>query len=222
MIPWPYPGGPETTANGLLLFSALFAVTYGLMLERPAHWRRTAAKLASVLLLVVIAVERGGPGLLIAALVLSAAGDAFLAYRGERAFLGGLASFLAAHLAFVALFATADSGAMLPLAVAVGVIAAMAAFVAVMGWLIVPAAGRALRLPVVAYMAAILAMGVAAALNADLVVLAGAILFIASDAALGAGRFVIAADHRLLPAVHLFVWGAYWLAQATILIGMTG
>lgn len=222
MIPWPFPGGVETTANGLLMFSALFAAAYALMLERPAQWRRTAAKVGSVLLLVAIAVERDGPGLLAAALVLSAAGDAFLAYKDERAFLGGLASFLVAHLVYVALFATMGGGAALPAAFAAGAVVAMAAFVAVMGWLIVPAVGRALRLPVVGYMAAIFAMGAAAAFNANPVVLAGVVLFMASDAALGAARFVVAADHRALPALHLFVWIAYWLAQATILVGMTG
>ncbi len=221
MMIWPYPGGLESTANGLLLFSALFALLYALMLERPPHWRRTAAKVLAVLLLLVAAIERDGPWLLVAALAFGAAGDGFLAYDGDRAFLGGLASFLAAHIAYVALFVTSEAGVRLPLAGGIAVIVLLVGFVAVMGRILLPAADRALRVPVVFYMAAIFAMGAAAALYAHPVVLAGALLFVASDAALGTGRFVLAADHRLQRPLQLFVWGSYWLAQTVILTGMT-
>ena len=50
----------------------------------------------------MLAVVENGPLLLFAALALSAVGDAFLSREGDRAFLGGLASFLAAHLAYIA------------------------------------------------------------------------------------------------------------------------
>ena len=49
--------------------------------------------------------------LLVAALVLSAAGDAFWSREGERALLGGLAAFFAAHIAYVVLFLRMGDGA---------------------------------------------------------------------------------------------------------------
>ena len=86
----PFPGGLSAPANGLVLFSAIAAILYGLMLYRPVSWRRTAAKTLAVFLLALAAWERDGPLLLVAALLLGALGDAFLAHDGERAFLGGL------------------------------------------------------------------------------------------------------------------------------------
>ncbi|TIS81761.1 MAG: lysoplasmalogenase, partial [Mesorhizobium sp.] len=71
---------------------------------------RSAAKTLAVALLAALAVMQGSPPLLVAALALSAAGDAFLSQDGEKAFLAGLASFLAAHVAYVALFLNAGGG----------------------------------------------------------------------------------------------------------------
>ncbi|TIP55997.1 lysoplasmalogenase family protein, partial [Mesorhizobium sp.] len=53
---------------------------------------------------------QGGPWLLIAALALSAIGDALLSRDGEKAFVGGLAGFLAAHGLYIALFVRAGDG----------------------------------------------------------------------------------------------------------------
>ena len=63
-------------------------------------------KTLAVGLLAVLVVVEDGPLLLVAALALSAVGDAFLSRDGDKAFLGGLASFLAAHLVYIALFLT--------------------------------------------------------------------------------------------------------------------
>ena len=71
-------------------------------------------KTLAVALLAVLVVVESGPLLLFAALALSAAGDAFLSREDDRAFLAGLASFLAAHLAYIALLhdrAAAPAGA---------------------------------------------------------------------------------------------------------------
>ena len=81
-----------------------------MMLYMAPSWRRTIAKTLAVSLLGVVAMLAGGPVLLVIALLLSAAGDAFLAHTGERAFLAGLASFLAAHIGYVLLFAGTGDG----------------------------------------------------------------------------------------------------------------
>src|SRR5918994_1958522 len=106
----PFAGGIEATANATLLFSLAAAVVYGLILNTRETLLRSAVKTLAVALLAALAAIQGGPLLLIAALALSALGDAFLSRDGDKAFLGGLASFLAAHLAYIALFWLAGAG----------------------------------------------------------------------------------------------------------------
>ena len=171
----------------------------------------------AVTLLAVLAFIAGGPVLLIVALGLSALGDAFLAHDGERAFLGGLASFLAAHIAYVALFVgLAGSGAgmpqLTPLTAAIG----LAALVA--GAVLVSRAG-ALKLPVAFYVAAIAAMGVTAAPYGG-AILAGALAFMASDTLLGTETFVLTRDHPARAATSPAVWVLYYLGQAAITLGV--
>lgn len=217
----PFAGGIDSLSNGTLLFAAAAAFFYLLVQARPPSWRRTLAKAGSVALLALLAIIEGGPWLLVAALLLSAAGDAFLAQEGEKPFLGGLASFLAAHLAYVALFWTHGGGIEILLAqpwrLALPAVALLAT--AVLLRRLLPAVGAPLRLPVTAYVAAILAMMAAAATVPAPIVVLGAALFVASDAILAVERFLLApaSPHRAWagPAV----WVLYWLAQAAITLG---
>ncbi len=125
---------------------------------------RSAAKTLAVAMLAVLAFMQGGPLLLVAALALSAVGDAFLSRDGEKAFLGGLASFLAAHILYVPLFLRSGGG----LGAARHRVMARrdrAGHGGLRGrhagalWRRV---GPTLRLPIAVYVAAILAMGVSA------------------------------------------------------------
>lgn len=217
----PFPGGVDSIANGTLLFSAGAAFFYLLVQHRPPSWRRTVVKAGSVALLALLAAMQGGPALLVAALLLGAAGDAFLAHEGEKPFLGGLWSFLLAHLAYVALFAVAGSGAEIlsvqPWRLALPLFATLAALVLLRRLL--PAAGPALRLPVAVYVVAIVAMMWASATVPAPIVMLGAALFAASDTILAVEKFLFApaSPHRAWagPAV----WALYWLAQATITLG---
>lgn len=106
----PFAGGIEANANATLLFSFAAAVIYAFALDMPPRLARSAAKTLAVAFLAVLAAMQGGPVLLVAALALSAAGDAFLSRDGEKAFLAGLASFLAAHVAYVVLFLDIGGG----------------------------------------------------------------------------------------------------------------
>ncbi|RUW86495.1 lysoplasmalogenase, partial [Mesorhizobium sp. M8A.F.Ca.ET.023.01.1.1] len=100
----PFAGGIDANANATLIFSMVAAVIYAFTSGMPPTLARSAAKTLSVAMLAALAAMQGGPLLLVAALALSAIGDAFLSRDGERAFLGGLASFLVAHIVYVALF----------------------------------------------------------------------------------------------------------------------
>ncbi|MBX9453769.1 MAG: lysoplasmalogenase [Mesorhizobium sp.] len=215
----PFAGGPESLSNGTLLLSAVAAFLYLLMLHRPPSWRRTVVKTGSVALLAVLAQVEGGPLLLVAALALSAIGDAFLAQDGEKAFLGGLASFLVAHLAYVALFAASRRGDGNPRR------AAMAAGIAGgrSPWPLCrccagccPRRDRICALPVAAYAAAILAMMWSSATVAAPLVMVGAAMFVVSDAILATAKFLFAPVSRHHAWAAPSVWMLYYLAQVAI------
>ena len=217
----PFPGGIEANANATLLFSFVAAVIYAFALDMPPKWSRTAAKTAAVAFLTVLAAMQGGPLLFVAALALSAIGDAFLSRDGEKAFLGGLASFLAAHIVYVVLFLKAGGGLDLLSAESWrGAIAlAMAAFVIVMLAALWRRVGPQLRTPIAVYVAAILAMGISALTTDKVWVIVGAVLFMVSDGLLAAERFLLAAisPHRVW--MRYAVWVLYYAAQLAITLG---
>ncbi|RWM07195.1 MAG: lysoplasmalogenase [Mesorhizobium sp.] len=216
----PFAGGIDANPNATLLFSIAAAAIYALALELSPRLARSAAKTLAVALLAALAVMQGGPLLLIAALALSAAGDAFLSRDGEKAFLGGLASFLVAHVAYVVLFLKVGGGiGLLTAQFWRGAIAlAMAAFVVAMLAALWRRVGPSLRVPIAVYAAAILAMGISA-LTTYPWVIAGAVLFMASDGLLAAERFLLAAisPHRVW--MRYAVWVLYYAAQLSITLG---
>jgi uncharacterized membrane protein YhhN len=214
----PFHGGIENVSNGTLILSLLLAVLYGFAVSRPVSLRRTIVKTGSVALLALLAALEGGPALLVAALVLSAIGDACLAHDGERPFLAGLASFLAGHLAYVALFWTTGGGIAAivsdpPRIIITLALVAAVALVLIRLW---PAIEAAMRPPVAFYCAAILAMGVVSLTQSGLTVTAGAVLFMASDALLAMGRFVVAHDDERQAWIRPLVWTLYYAAQLVL------
>ncbi|RRI04904.1 lysoplasmalogenase [Mesorhizobium tamadayense] len=217
----PFPGGIDANPNATLLFSIAAAAIYGLALELSPRLARSAAKTLAVALLAALAVMQGGPLLLVAALALSAAGDAFLSQDGEKAFLGGLASFLAAHIAYVALFLEAGGGIGLLTAEPWRVAIALALAVFVIGMLAAlrRRVGPPLRIPIAVYVAAILAMGISALTTFYPWVIIGAVLFVASDGLLAAERFLFAAisPHRVW--MRYAAWVLYYAAQLAITLG---
>jgi uncharacterized membrane protein YhhN len=216
----PFAGGIEAMANATLLFSLAAAVVYGLILNTRETLLRSAVKTLAVALLAALGFVQGGPLLLIAALALSALGDAFLSRDGEKAFLGGLASFLAAHLAYIALFWLAGAG-LEPLSQpwrgALAVV--MAAFAATMLFMLWRRVGPDLRLPVAAYAAAILGMGISALTLDNVWVIMGAVLFMASDGLLAAEKFLVAAISPHREWMRYAVWALYYAAQLMITLG---
>jgi uncharacterized membrane protein YhhN len=145
--------------------------------------------------------------MILAGLVFSLAGDVFLI--NPQNFVFGLASFLIAHLFYIAAFASAARGRFKPVS------AGAFLFGAAMLWLIWGGVPAGLQIPVIFYALAISAM-LASAFNFHLArkapesafAFSGAFLFVASDAALAYNKF--AREFALAKAVIL---STYFLAQ---------
>ena len=217
----PFAGGIDANANATLIFSLVAAVIYAFTLGMAPALARSAAKTLAVAMLAVLAALQGGPLLLVAALALSAVGDAFLSRDGEKAFLGGLASFLVAHIVYVALFLRSGGGlGLLGAESWRGAIAlAMAVFAIVMLAALWRRVGPSLRVPIAVYVAAILAMGMSALTTSNVWLIGGAVLFMASDGLLATEKFLVAAisPHRVW--MRFAVWALYYAAQLGITLG---
>ncbi len=217
----PFPGGMTALPNGTLLFSVAAAFAYLLIVTWPPSPRRTAVKTLSTALLALLAFLQGGPALLVAALALGALGDAFLAHDGDWAFLGGLTSFLAAHLAYVALFWMAGDG-IAGLTQQVWPIAAALVLIGFSGFMasrLILAVENTLRAPVAIYIAAILLMGLTAlTLDRPLVIL-GAAMFIISDTCLATERFLLSQSSPHRRWTPYAVWTLYYAGQLAIVLG---
>jgi uncharacterized membrane protein YhhN len=185
---------------------ALAGLLWAEVRDRPVA--RGLAKTACALAFVGVGLAGGVhgryAGLVVAALVLSAAGDVLLLARGERAFLAGLGSFLLAHLAYAAAFAPSSSRPAILLPVVVATVAG------VLAWLW-PHLG-AMRLPVVAYCTVIGAMVWLALGVPDPLVRLGALLFFVSDLFVARGRFVRPGKVNQLVGWPLYFGGQFLLA----------
>lgn len=213
-----FQGGIEGTSNATLILSVAAAIIYALIVNMRPMPLRTAVKALATALLAVLTFVENGPALLFGALVLSAGGDALLSRDGDRMFLGGLTSFLAAHLFYIALFYLQGGGLEVAFAetwrMAVAVlIAAIALIMLVLLWRCVK---PALRLPILIHEIAIAAMGLAALTMDNAWVIGGALMFIASDILLASERFVVSAISPHRAWMRLAVWVLYYLAQVTI------
>ena len=152
--------------------------------------------------------------LFVIGLVLSLAGDVFLMLPADL-FVAGLASFLLAHLAYIAGFAAAG--------VSVGWTAVGLAVVTVAGLTVGRRIVRAVHsgehakmvAPVAAYMTVISAMVVLAIGSADRLAVAGALTFYCSDALIAWDRFV-ATKRWARPAI----MATYHLAQAALVVSV--
>lgn len=209
---------PISTAA--LSMSVAFSIVYAALATKPPSWPRSIVKTGATALLAVFAASFGAPVLLIAALLLSALGDAFLSREGERAFLFGLASFLLAHVVFVVLFATAGTPAALAeplrMTAAAGMIVVCVGFIVIL----LRHVDAKLRVPILLYAAAIVAMGLSALAGNPSPVIVGAVLFTASDMLLAWERFIAPPGGRSALARQA-VWTLYYAAQLLITLGIT-
>lgn len=152
---------------------------------------------------------------LVAALLLSALGDFFLAVPWwAPAFVSGLGSFLLAHLCFLGALLPLRGGVGVGRALLIGIVAAGLAVMLSRFWPALTAEG--ITVPVVVYMSVLAAM-VSAALVARLPTVwtaLGALLFAVSDGMIGVGRFVLGSQALELP-----IWWVYAASMVLITAG---
>jgi uncharacterized membrane protein YhhN len=152
---------------------------------------------------------------IVAGLLFSLAGDVLLMLPSDR-FAAGLASFLVAHVCYIAAF-TAEAGfqaaplVLAPLLVAVGLVYRKLA----------PGLGN-LRIPVLVYIGVIVVMAWQALARCAVVpgagpvlAAAGALLFATSDSALALARF-----RKPFPGSQALVYGTYFTAQWLIALSL--
>lgn len=204
--------------TALILASALSA-----LLAIAADWNEQRhrafylLKPLTTLLITGIALL-GAPGeyrsLVIAALLLSCAGDICLMFEGNRWFIGGLGSFLVAHIVFVVAYVAGLDQVAPPWWSAGFVIYGLAFF----GWLL-PRTGP-LKLPVMIYGAALMGMAITASARwvnlhdtGAALALAGAAIFVVSDSALAVRKFSAAYRHA-----QPLILSTYWLAIGLIAV----
>jgi len=210
----------EISSAVWLLSSIAIGLIYTAFLSRPSSVLRTVLKTLPVTLLAGFAWSVDAPVLLLAALLLSATGDAFLAHDGEGAFRSGLASFLAAHLAYGALFVSMAAPSVLSdeawrVVAGVASVAAMA--------IILPLLRRHAgqhRVAVSVYGVVILGMALLALFVRAPAVFLGAAVFMSSDAVLALQRFVLRPDHAMSRAASYYVWISYYSAQCILTLAL--
>lgn len=149
----------------------------------------------------------------VAAGMLSLTGDVFLMLPADR-FVAGLASFLAAHVAYI-VGLRVGGGSGLALAGAAVAVALVAGVLARPILRAVRAGQPGLAAPVAAYMVVISAMVAAALASGVVLAAAGAVLFLASDTLIAWERFVAPRRwHRLAIIV------TYHLGQAGLVLSL--
>jgi uncharacterized membrane protein YhhN len=165
--------------------------------------------------LLAIVALRGKLQLFALALLFSAAGDALLAYDGERLFVPGLASFLTTHVLYAVVFVLAAKGATAPLSAGRRVmLAIIPTFAAAYGAVLWPNLGT-LAIPVILYIAAIVVMAMLSLRVRAIEVPLGAVLFMISDSLIALEKFLWQAEW-----VGPLVWITYALAQLLITRGV--
>jgi uncharacterized membrane protein YhhN len=201
---------------GLVVAAVAAVADWRAVWTRPSPRENVLKPLVLVALIVVAAAVHPEDGAqrawFVVALVFSLAGDVFLLPDIDR-FVPGLASFLLAHVAYVAGFVVAGRGDM-PLVFMVVVLTGMAlmSIDIVRG---VARTERSLLGPVVLYSAVIATMVAAAFWHGNANGTSGAVLFAFSDSTLARDRFV-----RALRWTPTFVMVTYHVAQAFLVLSL--
>lgn len=194
----------------------IWAARAGSSTQRYIFKPLTTALILGLALLLPDAIAPLYRALIVAGILFSLGGDIFLMLPRD-AFVWGLASFLVAHLFYIAAYISRAGLQMSWLLLAPFVL-----YVAVLLYLLLPHTG-AVRAPVILYALVLMAMGwQAAALwwavrdTAALLAMAGALLFIASDSILALDRFRAPIAQRDLlvmstyySALLLIAWSVY-------------
>ncbi|WP_328497193.1 lysoplasmalogenase [Streptomyces sp. NBC_00414] len=177
----------------------------------------TVAKPLLMPLLAAYAHLRGGPGLLVGALMFGWGGDVLLLLDAEPAFLAGMASFAAGHVCYLLLFKSlggsaaprARAGRLTAAAYALALVTTVA--------LLWPGLPADLRVPVAGYSLLLTAMAYGAT-RLGSVAAAGGALFMLSDTLIATG----VADWPQLPRPDLWIMLTYIAAQYLLVRSVLG
>ena len=199
----------------LLIAVALLAILTSVLGPRLAHYiLKPVVMLVAIVFVAVRAYSSGFTArfdlILAAALMASLAGDVFLMLPGNF-FIPGLASFLIAHLFYMALFRQGVPW----FASRPALIGTLGVGAAMYTWIWPGLTDPVLKIAVAAYVS-VIALMVAQAIGratllrdpSALAVALGAAIFMLSDSLIAVNRFV-----QALPLVSLWVLGTYYLAQ---------
>lgn len=209
------------TATGILCLSVALGTSYLWILPQDKTVFRAVWKTLPVLLLALYAFLIDAHPLLVAALALGALGDWSLAFEGDRAFVGGVASFLSAHVAYVALLATITDPEIAfaePWRVVAGLLVALVTTGVLMR--IWRPAGR-LALPIGIYVLLFMVLVWLTLGLANPLVFVGASLFILSDIVLTIRKYRTGPGHRIDGAAAYFVWVTYYAAQVILTLTLS-
>ncbi|KAM3437910.1 hypothetical protein MY4824_003559 [Beauveria thailandica] len=228
---WKRLQGSDPSETAVIAVSVASAVLYLLHVRAAPSKTRMAYKTLSTLLLASFAALRTGrlASPLVAALALGSLGDAFLAWPGEANFLCGLASFLVAHLFYVALFAGLGSGdgsggggvrmIMRENGWRQAVAGGMLLLAPGMAAVLMPRVAGGLRAPILVYTATILTMVLAVLTVRSGTIVLGGVLFALSDSILATEEFVVARESGHRPWMQHAVWMLYYSGQFLIAAG---
>jgi uncharacterized membrane protein YhhN len=208
-------------ATGILWLSVALGTSYLWMLPRDKTVFRAVWKTLPVLLLALYAYLVGAHPLLIVALALGALGDWSLAFEGDRAFVGGVGSFLSAHVAYVALLLTLSDPEIAladPWRVIAGALVAL--LTSVVLFRIWRPAGR-LALPIGTYVLLFMVLVWLTLGLANPLVFVGATLFILSDIVLTIRKYWTGPGHPIDGAAAYFVWVTYYAAQVILTLTLS-
>ncbi|MFD4026601.1 lysoplasmalogenase [Streptomyces sp. NPDC058576] len=209
-------GRAERFARPVLLAFLVAAAADLAGLLAGAETVHLVAKPLLMPLLAGYAALRGGPRLLVAALLFGWGGDVFLLADNDLAFLVGMGSFAAGHVCYLTLFRRGEGQgragrAPAPLATGAGYAVVLVVFL-VLIWPDLPAD---LRVPLTGYSLLLTAMAWRAGVFGPYAAAGGA-LFLLSDALIATGI----AEWPQAPAPDFWVMLTYVAAQALLALGV--
>ncbi|MFG2878020.1 lysoplasmalogenase [Streptomyces sp. NPDC048337] len=201
----PADGRDRLARAALTGFALATAVDLGSLL---AHWHlgHVLAKPLLMPLLVAYVITRGGPRLLVAALLFGWGGDLALLFDAEPAFLLGMGSFAAGHVCYLVLFGRRTTNPLLGGAYGLALIGTVALL-----WADLPAD---LRIPVAGYSLLLTAMAYRSSALGRTAGIGGA-LFLLSDTLIATG----VAEWPQLPRPDFWIMVTYIAAQYLLTTG---